>query len=122
MPIQEQIETLHRFEPVYLDTVEEAQALWDALDKDVLSGFVTTEWIGDRYRMSVRRNKYQAADYRGIKTFDVALPQAWVDRMWRECGVDVVPHFVCSYDGPNIFGEPAPVTPEGDRILERIRG
>lgn len=59
----------------------------------------------------------EAAEARGINSFDTALPQGWVDEVWSEYGYDVRGHFVMSYDkGP--MGNPAPITEEGV-LMER---
>lgn len=55
----------------------------------------------------------EAAKARGLKVFDVALPQEWVDAM-NQRGMDVRGHFVWCYDGPGIFGYPHPITYEGE--------
>ena len=54
----------------------------------------------------------EAAEERGYKVYDCALPQTWVDEQ-REKGFDVRGHFVWSYD-KNKFGESASITAEGD--------
>lgn len=59
----------------------------------------------------------EAAQARGIVNFDSALPQGWVDSVRLCTGRNPVGHFVWSYDTPGLFGLPAPVTEEGERIL-----
>jgi hypothetical protein len=44
------------------------------------------------------RTKGELAKELGLKNFDYALPQDWVDRCAYR-GWNVVPHFVWSYDG-----------------------
>jgi hypothetical protein len=58
-----------------------------------------------------------AAKARGIKTFDTALPQDWVDEVVRRTGFDPFGHFVWSYDAPRTFGMAMPVTDVGVVIL-----
>ncbi len=61
----------------------------------------------------------EAAKARGYEVYDCALPQPWVD--WqRKRGYEVVRHFVWCYDKEKIFGEPAPITTEGDRMLPKV--
>lgn len=52
----------------------------------------------------------------GLKAYDTALPQPWVDAM-RARGHDVLGHVVWSYDGPNVMGEPFGVTSDGERMI-----
>lgn len=63
------------------------------------------------------RTKGDLARQMGLKTFDFALPQNWVNRA-NERGFDVVPHFVWSYDDAPIGGVPMPLTKEGWRMLQ----
>lgn len=62
-----------------------------------------------------------AARARDIKTFDGALPQAWVDLVYQRTGVYPVGHVVWCYDdtpdGPIWNGYPMAVTHEGDQLL-----
>lgn len=58
--------------------------------------------------------KYHLAIERGLVDFDCALPQAWVYEC-REAGIDVVPHFVWTYDS-HVFGTPASITGTGDDL------
>ena len=51
------------------------------------------------------------------ETYDAALPQSWVDYCFTN-GVDPRPHFVWLYD--SVLGRPAPITPEGDKMLEQL--
>jgi len=60
--------------------------------------------------------KDEVAKSKGLKVFDNALPQPWVDRM-AERGFDVVPHFVWSYDEYPLGGVPYPITARGLLIL-----
>ena len=70
-----------------------------------------------RPRLTVR----EAVELCGLKTYDGALPQDWVDSIPhprdREivlCGV------VWCYDGGSIFGFPAPITPAAHEVLVRL--
>lgn len=56
----------------------------------------------------------EAAEARGIETFDSALPQGWVDEIRERFGLDVRGHFVWSYDYGG--GCAAPITEGGDDI------
>lgn len=64
-------------------------------------------------------DKSDLARSMGLKVFDCALPQAWVD-LQDERGFDVRPHFVWCYDFKTIFGEPFPVTEEGKEMNVEI--
>lgn len=68
---------------------------------------------------------YEAAEARGIEVFDSALPQNFVDAVQKQTGQSPVGHFVWSYDRidglRNLFGIPAPITREGDEIMEKMK-
>ncbi|MEY2908800.1 MAG: hypothetical protein RLZZ602_1323 [Pseudomonadota bacterium] len=56
----------------------------------------------------------EAADQRySGKTWDTSLPEGWVQSC-RERGLNPVGHFVWLYE--DVWGLPAPITDEGDRI------
>ena len=63
--------------------------------------------------------KEQAAQrmYPGV-TFDMALPQDWVDMMIDKHDADVRPHFVWGYEN-SMMGCPLPVTAEGAQMMYR---
>ena len=61
----------------------------------------------------------QAAIQREYGVYDLALPQQWVDEQMT-AGFDPRAHFVWCYDECKIFGEPAPVTEEGDAYLKEL--
>jgi hypothetical protein len=63
-------------------------------------------------------SKDEAAKLLGIKSFDVSLPQHWVEYCCQKLGVNPVPHVVWSYDTSK-FGNPVGITREG-RILVTI--
>lgn len=68
-----------------------------------------------------RTNMDQAAEIMGIKKYDVALPQNWVDNVCRLTGKNPCGHVVWSYDGEgssNCFGKPVGITREGKLLLE----
>jgi hypothetical protein len=76
----------------------------------------------------VRMSVGDAAQLRGIISYDTALPQPWANRVRLATGEDPVGHMVWSYDPiavpgtgtkPNLFGVPAAITPRGDAILSR---
>lgn len=52
----------------------------------------------------------------GMKTFDTALPQAWVHQVTEVTGISPVGYFVWSYDG--LTPEPRPVAKVGITLLE----
>lgn len=127
------ITKLRNFEKVIIATEEEARAVYAALDGDPLQPHVMTWPHGDSgYEMSVTLSVYDAAKLRGIKSFDSALPQSWVDVTREHTGLNPVGHFVWSYDPKpilfqgetrmmaDVFGSPVPITPEGERILHRM--
>ena len=58
----------------------------------------------------------EAAQERGYKDFDCALPQPWVDQVKFVEHFDVRGHFVWCYDKEKTFGEPAPITKQGDEF------
>ena len=58
----------------------------------------------------------EAAKQRGYKVYDCALPQPWVDAV-NKAGFDPRAHFVWLYDESKIFGSPAPITEEGDKLI-----
>lgn len=63
----------------------------------------------------------ELAKEKGLKSYDTALPQPWVDSA-KEAGHDVLGHFVWSYDGAGVFGEPVALTSEGRAMLRAIKG
>ena len=54
-------------------------------------------------------NISELADILGLKSYDTALPQAWVDEFVVVTGFNPVGYFVWSYDYAKIFGEPYPL-------------
>jgi len=65
------------------------------------------------------KTKQEAGEILGLKSFDCALPQTWVDACY-ERGWDVRPHFVWSYDDIMLSGAPHPVTKEGNRMAGQM--
>lgn len=59
-------------------------------------------------------NLDQLAAAKGLRTYDTALPQEWVDRFAADTGFSPVGHFVWSYDEAVMFGAPVALTPEGE--------
>jgi len=55
-----------------------------------------------------------------LMTYDTALPQPWVDMIWKKYDKDVRGHFVWGYYGNSVFGGPFPITEEGVLILHRL--
>lgn len=67
----------------------------------------------DSYGYSLARpTTSELAEEQGVKMFDPALPQGWVDDFVEKTGFNPVGHFVYSYD-EGIFGHPKAVTREG---------
>lgn len=71
-------------------------------------------------------NIRELAEALGLKVFDTALPQDWVDRVYEHTAQimgttkGIWPHgFVWSYDNSPMFGEPYPVT-EGAKMYARF--
>lgn len=122
--ITSHVQTLRDLGTVIVDTVEEVQAIRHALVGEPIEPFVYTEagfqMDQPAYALRVRMSVSDAATLRGINRFDTALQQDWVDMVRRDFGENVVGHFVWSYDVVGIFGYPAPITAEGDRIDERL--
>ena len=56
----------------------------------------------------------------GLKAYDTALPQPWVDDMREHHGFDVRGHFVWNYDGSSTFGRPFPLTAEGEELMKVV--
>lgn len=54
----------------------------------------------------------------GLKTFDTALPQAWVDDVREKTGKPFPFGFVWNYPENSIYGEPFPLTKEAFKTLE----
>jgi hypothetical protein len=63
----------------------------------------------------------EAAQAIGLKVWDTALPQDWVDDVVRVTGIyPTAPHaFVWCYDAAKSFGSPFPLTPEAALLLIR---
>lgn len=75
-----------------------------------------TLWWNDIFRETLPITLDQTAESLGLQTYDVALPQGWVDMIYRHHGVWPASHFVWSYDQSKIFGAPVPVTGVGKHI------
>jgi hypothetical protein len=52
----------------------------------------------------------EAAEMLGLKVYDTALPQNWVDDFYKVTGVWPAGLFVWSYDEAKTWGEPYPLT------------
>jgi len=68
-------------------------------------------------------NKHELGEALGLRSFDTAVPQGWLDEVFDLTG-EYSLGFVWCYDPivvgdqeyPNIFGFPFPVTPEAESI------
>lgn len=71
----------------------------------------------DRTRMT----KEEACKALGLKVFDYAVPQDWFVKMLEITCSEENPlaHFVWSYDAPNTWGVPRPLTKKGVELLKR---
>lgn len=58
------------------------------------------------------------AEKAGLKVYDTALPQPWVDDVDKLTGFRIVGHAVWCYDRSSAFGEPVALTREGKTALE----
>ena len=61
----------------------------------------------------------------GIRVYDTALMQSWVDHVWNYTkevtGKNIYPTgFVWGYDDSTIFGEPIPLTEEARQLMKLI--
>ena len=69
--------------------------------------------------------EYQTVDERaqelGLKSYDTALPQPWVDNA-RAFGLEVLGSFVWGYDTAGVFGGPVALTLEAESMLGHILG
>lgn len=63
--------------------------------------------------------KQNAICARGLqdKTFDYALPQAWVEDVYLLTGIYPAPYFVWLYDGPTPWGRACPICEAGKELL-----
>ena len=66
-------------------------------------------------------NRDELAKAAGLRTFDTALPQDWVDRVFLLTGqwpqdTDIV----WCYDGAGVFGSPHALTEEARALLDRL--
>lgn len=91
------------------EAAERLGLVLEASDLDPLDVLIS------EYRSRGRQTVEEAAKERGLKLFDTALPQAFVDNVRDTFGMDVRGNFVWAYD-KGIFGISAPITPEGDAI------
>ena len=57
----------------------------------------------------------------GLKSYDTALPQEWVDDVYRETGVYPAGMFVWCYDDARVWGAPVPLTEESVELLARYQ-
>jgi|WetSurMetagenome_2_1015567.scaffolds.fasta_scaffold24150_9 hypothetical protein len=60
----------------------------------------------------------QAAKALGLKVYDTALPQDWVNDMWERVGYKTFGKFVWCYDDAKSWGEPVALCPEAAAALE----
>ncbi len=66
-------------------------------------------------------NKHDLAAAAGIRTFDTALPQPWLDHVRALTGEYPLAGFVWSYDPPfTVVGRPAPLTESATALLARL--
>lgn len=61
---------------------------------------------------------YDLAREYGLKAFDTALPQGWLDDVTEKTGFDIRGHVVWSYDESTVFGAPFALTREGRVALD----
>lgn len=62
----------------------------------------------------------QLAQEKGVKVYDTALPQDWVDDFYKKMGVypAACGMFVWTYDKPtSMFGSAFPLTEEAEKLL-----
>ena len=71
--------------------------------------------------MTIEMTIQERCKQMGLKSYDTALPQPWVDDMRYKHGVDVLGHVVWSYDNAGVFGKPIGLTPEGVAMVELDR-
>lgn len=57
----------------------------------------------------------------GLKNYDTALPQEWLDGIIRETKISPYGHFVWCYDQSRIFGEAIPLDDIGWEICDMTR-
>jgi hypothetical protein len=62
-------------------------------------------------------NTQEAAEKLGLRSFDTALPQDWVDAFTDNTGVYPVGRFVWCYDVASIFGAPVALDEEARELL-----
>lgn len=67
-------------------------------------------------RIHERGNMHDIAEAAGLKTYDTALPQKWVDDVREKTGTYPF-GFVWSYDKATIWGEPYPLTRKARELL-----
>jgi hypothetical protein len=63
------------------------------------------------------RSVDEAAKALGLRSYDTALPQDWVDEFEARTETSPLGHFVWSYDGAGIFGRPVALDLEAERLL-----
>ena len=59
----------------------------------------------------------EAAQALGLRSYDTALPQDWVNDFTKVTGVNPYGRFVWSYDGAGIFGTPVALDEEAKKLL-----
>lgn len=103
------------------DEVQALQAMNSRIEADPASpaGFALTLPMGSgAFMLTLRRmSTGEAAEAAGLPRFDTALPQPWVDRVIEAAG-DPRGHFVWSYAGDRVSGEPFPTTTHGVHLLD----
>jgi len=61
----------------------------------------------------------EVAEALGLKSYDTALPQNWVDDFFKETGLYPVGNFVWSYDVYGTFGNAVPLNETA--VIELIK-
>jgi hypothetical protein len=59
----------------------------------------------------------QAAARLGLRSYDTALPQEWVNDFTARTGTSPAGRFVWSYDGSLMFGAPVALDDEARKLL-----
>jgi len=79
------------------------------------------EEIYDAIEARERTTVDEAAKLHGLRVYDTALPQPWVDDVYDRTGVYPVGKVVWCYDEAKTFGAAFPLTREGAAMLARYR-
>lgn len=102
-----------------IEIVKRIPEIGDYAVNEVMN-LTTTDIVEHVQYLNTHENTDEAAKRLGLKTYDTALPQPWVDLVFKHTKIWAPGLLVWSYDGAGIFGKPVAVCPDGEVLLEIV--